>query len=637
MSETSDCDQPTPVNGPAEVDGNSSEIFVFFVTSEHGILLQDTFSKAPSQGPLIGISVPQICFKASRVDVGDSNSEKSVKSKYELQTVVMRDFVNMGHVDSHSRLAILDFSLNIILGKLDEAYRAVKTISNATLWENMARMCIKTKRLDVAEICLSQMGHARGAAALRESKKENSAEVSAGILAVQLGFYDDAMKLFKEANRHDLICSLLQASGKFERAVKVASETDPLAVPDAHLQCARHLENIGCLDEAIEHFELAGTAAADIPRMLLRAGRLEQLESYVGGSDDAKVCQHWGQQMEKERQFDKAFSLFKRSGDFLGCVRICCVQDNVSRAVDLVRESEDKAAAYYLAKFLEDKGDIEAAVGLYADAGCLNHSIRLSKMHRLDADLMSYALRSPVNLILDCALYFEQRGEVEKAVQLYHKGGDLARALQLCFSKESATAAEITLSGGVAELMNAVVRDLGEKTSPSVLTRCAGFLVKFKQYERAVDVFVLAQCYNDAIDLCQKNKVLISESMIDKLTAQEEADSVTKKDLCKRLAKVLMEQGSYLAASKLHTQMGDRTRAMKCLVLSGDTKAVMQFASISRSADIYILAANYLQQMNWREDVDIMKSVITFYGKAKAFDQLATFFDSCAQVHNFIL
>jgi hypothetical protein len=32
----------------------------------------------------------------------------------------------------------------------------------------MAHMCIKTKRLDVAEICLGNMGHARGAAAVGE-------------------------------------------------------------------------------------------------------------------------------------------------------------------------------------------------------------------------------------------------------------------------------------------------------------------------------------------------------------------------------------------------------------------------------------------------------------------------------------
>ena len=36
--------------------------------------------------------------------------------------------------------------------------------------------------------------------------------------------------------------------------------------------------------------------------------------------------------------------------------------------------------------------------------------------------------------------------------------------------------------------------------------------------------------------------------------------------------------------------------------------------------------------MNWRESVDIMKAIIQFYTKAQAFEQLAGFYDSCAQV-----
>jgi hypothetical protein len=94
----------------------------------------------------------------------------------------------------------------------------------------------------------------------------------------------------------------------------------------------------------------------------------------------------------------------------------------------------------------------------------------------------------------------------------------------------------------------------------------------------------------------------------------------------------LKKQGAFTLASKKYTQAGDRVRAIKCLVRSGDTKAVIQFATISRNSEIYTLAANYLQQMNWRESMDIMKAIIMFYTKAKAYIPLAGFYDSCAQV-----
>jgi intraflagellar transport protein 140 len=84
----------------------------------------------------------------------------------------MRDFVGMEEVSDSTRDALLDFSYFLTLGKLDEAYRAVKAINSASIWESMAQMCVQTRRLDVAEVCLGNMGHARGTAALRAARQE---------------------------------------------------------------------------------------------------------------------------------------------------------------------------------------------------------------------------------------------------------------------------------------------------------------------------------------------------------------------------------------------------------------------------------------------------------------------------------
>lgn len=48
-------------------------------------------------------------------------------------------------------------------------------------------MCVKTQRLDVAKICLGNMGHARGAKALREAQQEPEQEARVAVLAIQLG------------------------------------------------------------------------------------------------------------------------------------------------------------------------------------------------------------------------------------------------------------------------------------------------------------------------------------------------------------------------------------------------------------------------------------------------------------------
>jgi intraflagellar transport protein 140 len=69
--------------------------------------------------------------------------------------------------------------------------------SRAQVWENMAYMCVKTRRLDVAEVCLGHMGFARGAASVRLARVEPEPEARIAAVAVQLGLIADADELYR--------------------------------------------------------------------------------------------------------------------------------------------------------------------------------------------------------------------------------------------------------------------------------------------------------------------------------------------------------------------------------------------------------------------------------------------------------
>lgn len=75
----------------------------------------------------------------------------------------MKDFVGLENVEESIKKAILNFSHYLSVGNMDEAYNSVRNIKNNTVWQNMAQMCVKTKRLDVAMVCLGNMRFARGA------------------------------------------------------------------------------------------------------------------------------------------------------------------------------------------------------------------------------------------------------------------------------------------------------------------------------------------------------------------------------------------------------------------------------------------------------------------------------------------
>lgn len=59
---------------------------------------------------------------------------------------------------------------------------------SSAVWTSLAKMCVKTKRLDVAEICLGHMHDCRGLAILRSINKEEL-DVKVACLAVHLGMY----------------------------------------------------------------------------------------------------------------------------------------------------------------------------------------------------------------------------------------------------------------------------------------------------------------------------------------------------------------------------------------------------------------------------------------------------------------
>lgn len=52
---------------------------------------------------------------------------------------------------------------------------------------------------------------------------------------------------------------------------------------------------------------------------------------------------------------------------------------------------------------------------------------------------------------------------------------------------------------------------------------------------------------------------------------------------------------------------------------------------MSKSREIYILAANYMQNIDWVPGSDLARTIILFYSKAEAYESLSDFYESCAQ------
>ena len=242
---------------------------------------------------------------------------------------------------------------------------------------------------------------------------------------------------------------------------------------------------------------------------------------------------------------------------------------------------------------------------------------------------------------LDSARYFEtaERPQYDKvtnifvdmkyldrlctqAVILYEKAGYLGKALDLAFSTNQHNALQF-ISGA-----------LDGDTDPVLLNKTADFFLQGGQFNKAVELYAASKNYPKALELCVNHNISVTEEMAEKLTIPK-GDGTEDQRLAAldKIAEACFLQGNYHLATKKWTQAGMKQKAMKALLKSGDTEKIVFFANVSREAEIYVLAANYLQSLDWRNNPDIMKHIITFYNKGKAPHLLAGFYEACAQVN----
>lgn len=139
---------------------------------------------------------------------------------------ILRDFIGLQNTDAATRKMVLDFSLNVSLGNLDQAFFCIRSLQSEAVWNNLARMCVQTGRLDVAKICLGHLKKARSVRAVRKALEDHTLEPEAktAVLAIELGMIEEAENLYKKCGRFDLLNQLLQNCGRFEEALKIAEQ-----------------------------------------------------------------------------------------------------------------------------------------------------------------------------------------------------------------------------------------------------------------------------------------------------------------------------------------------------------------------------------------------------------------------------
>lgn len=596
------------------VDEQVNQAVTLFVNAEYGIIKQDSIKIQGEVLSIIGLNAPFLFFTGK--DVGKDNLSgigKIIKKS-------MRDFMGLEGSEESVLRAVLNFSFFVSCGNMDEAFKAVKTIQNVSVWENMCTMSVKTRRLDVAEECLRNMRFARGAKAVREAKSEPDEESKLAMVAIQLNMLEDAKELYTKSGRHDMLNKMLQACGDWEPALKIAESKDRINLRTSYYTLAKYYESIQDFQTAVEYYERSETFRVEVPRMYYSNMKVAELERYVSLKKDAELSRWWAQLLESKADTQGAIKCYMDAGDFGSVIRVHINCGDIEAATGLCKEKDNKLGWFLLAQHLERQGEAREAIQMYAKSGRVHNAVRLAKDNKLDSELMNLVLRCGSHkLMLQSAKYFEQKHYLDRAVVLYHKGKNLKKALDLCFSSHN------------YDYLSTLVQDLGEEEDPATLMKAAEYFIAENMHDKAVHLLVSAKQYSRALEISLTYNVKVDENVIEKLIPEDSKDP-KRKETMKNIAKLCKRQGSFQVACKIFTKMGEKNKAFKCLIRLGDLEKIKQYANTAKNPQIFILAANFMQNTDWHNNADIMKSIIFFYTKAKAWESLANFFDTCASV-----
>ncbi|XP_040583059.1 intraflagellar transport protein 140 homolog [Lepeophtheirus salmonis] len=588
-----------------------------FVHDDFGVVVHDVTSYNSNPVKLIGVSIPFIVL------IKDNYSAEQ-DSAMTVERFVMKDFLGLEDSDKPTRDAVVRFSFYLSIGNMDEAFKSIKSVKNPHVWGNMARMCVKTQRLDVAVICLGNMGHAYGARAVKRIIESNeNLDVKTATLAVHLGMLEEAEALYIRSGNYNFLNKLYQDSGQWQKAVRLAEEKDRMHLRSTYYNYAKHLESRGDIAGAIQNYEKSGTHRFEVPRLLFEDWTV--LENYVIKSNDKALKRWWAQYMESTGEMEIALQYYDLADDYLSLVRVYCYCEDLEKASEIANKSGDRAACYHLARQYENIDDVEKAVNFFAKAQAYSNAIRICKERGFMDRLWNLALLAPPNEKLEAARTFENadKPSYDKAVILYEKAGYLGKALDLAIETNQ------------HNVLQYISSNLDESADPELLKRTANFFLQHEQFEKAVDLFAASGQRREALVLCSDYNIKITDDLEQKLTdklEEKESNNNERISILNHLAEVCYQQGNYHLATKKWTQAGNRLQAMKALLKSGDTEKIIFFANVSREKDIYILAGNYLQTLDWRNDPEIMRNIISFYTKSKAYDNLSWFYSACSEV-----
>ncbi len=574
---------------------------------------------------LVAFDVPAIYLLSGEEIIKQNLSE--LDGLNEETTSIMLEFLTAKSVD-----------LNQIIKKVNQIGQ-----NNSKLWLNLAKLSVKSRDINMGIYCVSKLQNARVVRDVKQELAESGdKDIACALLAMNLGLHNEAEDILKSCNNELKLSKYYQDRNEWQKAIQCVDKVNQKTV---YYNYAKHLEHDeNHMTEAIKYYEMSGTHVFEVPRMLFDVDGNSLLQDYClsensnsSEKDSAYLTRWWGQYCESLGDISNALNAYEKAKDYYNLVRLLCYTGETEKAKALINSlSNDTtnetnttkdAAMLHLGRHLESVNPIES-INYYLPCGAIKHAIRVCKTNNFINELIkltiTYGTKEEAEDIV--SNYVEKnlsKQEIsdESIVQLYYKCGSIEKAIESALRTRTWTQLRDLLREEISKAENEQKIDITINESTTKLAFEA-----LKTDSDIIDIVI------DLLLLLKNNQTSLMEQLIRDYNIEvneklvEKVEKITKNQeqsekLMLSLADMALQQGNCLVAAKLYNNQGLRTNAIKALIRTGQMDKVINYANIARDKNVYKIAANYLQTLNYSED-----SVISnFYKKAGAKQELNRF------------
>lgn len=207
--------------------------------------------------------------------------------------------------------------------------------------------------------------------------------------------------------------------------------------------CALILENLNQLQESAEMYERAGMyeKAASI---FIQTKNFNAAAPLMAKISSSKLQLQFAKAKEAEGKYQEAVVAYEAAGEMDAVVRLCLEQlGNAQKAYSIARKTQSIDAATMLYKYALQKGDFQGAVEFLLMANQMDQAFDIAQQHS-EMDTFARIVASGAKAVdfQKIAMYYESRGEYEKAGEMWERCDQDPRAVQLYLKVGSNSALE---------------------------------------------------------------------------------------------------------------------------------------------------------------------------------------------------